>query len=67
MDELETEPALDVQRWRDERLARDYERVPPRREHPTTLSGIPVDDIYTPADVEGIDPVRDIGLPGEYP
>jgi methylmalonyl-CoA mutase N-terminal domain/subunit len=67
MDELETEPALDVQRWREERLARDYERVPPRREQPATLSGIPIADVYTPADVEGIDPARDIGLPGEYP
>ena len=67
MDDLETEPALDVQRWREERLARDYERVPPRREQPATLSGIPIDDVYTPADVEGIDPARDIGLPGEYP
>ena len=56
-----------MQRWREERLARDYERVPPRREQPTTLSGIPIDDVYTPADVEGIDPARDIGLPGEYP
>ena len=42
MDHLETEPALDVQRWPEERLARDYERVPPRREQPATLSGIPI-------------------------
>jgi methylmalonyl-CoA mutase, N-terminal domain len=56
-----------VRRWREERLARDYERLPPRREQPTTLSGMPIDDVYTPADVEGIDPLRDIGLPGEYP
>ena len=70
MDHVETEPVLDaerVQRWREERLARDYERVPPRREAPTTLSGIPIEDVYTPLDVEGIDPARDIGLPGEYP
>ena len=67
MDHVETEPALDVRRWREERLARDYERVPPRRERPTTLSGLPIEDVYTPADVEGIDPARDIGLPGEYP
>ena len=70
MEHVETEPVLDaerVRRWREERLARDYERVPPRREHPTTLSGLPIDDVYTPADVEHIDPARDIGLPGEYP
>jgi methylmalonyl-CoA mutase N-terminal domain/subunit len=56
-----------VERWREERLARDYERVPRRREQPTTLSGIPIDDVYTPVDVEHVDPARDIGLPGEYP
>ncbi len=70
MDHVETGPALDaerVRRWREERLARDHERVPPRREDPTTLSGLPIDDVYTPLDVEGIDPARDIGLPGEYP
>ena len=69
MDHVEEEvlDAERVRRWREERLARDYERVAPRREQPTTLSGIPIDDVYTPADVEGIDPLRDIGLPGEYP
>ena len=56
MDHVETEPALDaerVRRWREERLARDYERVPPRREESTTLSGIPIDDVYTPAGRRG--------------
>ena len=43
MDHVETGPVLDderVRRWREERLALDYERVPPRREQPTTLSQI---------------------------
>jgi len=56
-----------VETWRRERLAGDYERMPPRREEFTTLSGLPIKDIYTPADTEGVDPERDIGLPGEYP
>jgi methylmalonyl-CoA mutase N-terminal domain/subunit len=56
-----------IKKWRDERLARDYERIPPRREQFTTLSGIPVRDIYTPEDVKHVDPAADIGLPGEYP
>jgi methylmalonyl-CoA mutase, N-terminal domain len=69
MDDVKQEvlDAERVERWRAERLARDYERVPPRREAPATLSGIPIADIYTPADVEHVDPARDIGLPGEYP
>lgn len=32
-----------------------------------TVSGVPVGIVYTPADVAGIDYLRDLGLPGEYP
>jgi methylmalonyl-CoA mutase N-terminal domain/subunit len=53
--------------WRKERLARDHERVEPRREEFTTLGGMPVKDVYTPADVAGVSYENDIALPGEYP
>ncbi len=33
----------------------------------TTSSGIPVDLIYTPEDVAGLDYVSDLGFPGEFP
>lgn len=33
----------------------------------TTLSGDEVKMLYTPADVVGIEPVHDIGFPGEFP
>ena len=33
----------------------------------TTLSGIPVDVLYTPVDLPGFDYGRDLGLPGEFP
>jgi methylmalonyl-CoA mutase N-terminal domain/subunit len=33
----------------------------------TTVSGIPVKEVYTPEDVKDIDPQKDIGLPGQYP
>ncbi|HVV75645.1 MAG TPA: methylmalonyl-CoA mutase family protein [Mycobacteriales bacterium] len=59
--------AEDVKSWQDERLARDYERVPPRASAFTTQSGLPIKDVYTSADLEGIDERRDLGLPGEYP
>ena len=32
-----------------------------------TTSEIPVADVYTPDDVAGLDPARDLGLPGEFP
>jgi len=33
----------------------------------TTVSGIPVQIIYTPADIPDFDYLRDLGFPGEYP
>jgi methylmalonyl-CoA mutase N-terminal domain/subunit len=33
----------------------------------STLSNVPVQLLYTPADVESLDYLRDLGLPGEYP
>ncbi len=54
-------------KWKEERLAKDYERISPRREEWKTLSGLEIDDVYTEEDVKDIDPVEDIGLPGEYP
>jgi len=33
----------------------------------TTVSGEPVELLYTPDDMEKIDPVTDIGFPGEFP
>ena len=32
-----------------------------------TLSGVPVDILYTPAEVAEFDYLRDLGLPGQYP
>jgi methylmalonyl-CoA mutase N-terminal domain/subunit len=32
-----------------------------------TSSGIPLKNSYTPADLEGFDPLRDLGAPGKYP
>ncbi|HEX6207902.1 MAG TPA: methylmalonyl-CoA mutase family protein, partial [Actinomycetota bacterium] len=32
-----------------------------------TISGEPIEPLYTPEDLEGFDPDRDLGFPGEYP
>ncbi len=32
-----------------------------------TPSGLPVDVVYTPADIAGLDYERDLGMPGQYP
>jgi len=40
---------------------------PERKSEFKTLSNFPVNPLYTPLDVEGIDYLRDIGFPGQYP
>ena len=41
--------------------------TPQRKPSYKTLSQIPIEQVYTPSDLEGMDYLRDIGLPGEYP
>ncbi len=33
----------------------------------TTISGVPVQPLYTPEDLKNFDPARDLGNPGEFP
>jgi methylmalonyl-CoA mutase N-terminal domain/subunit len=33
----------------------------------TTVSGVPIEALYTPDDLAGFDPERDLGDPGQYP
>jgi methylmalonyl-CoA mutase, N-terminal domain len=40
---------------------------PERKESFETSSGIPVKDLYSPVDNAGLDYMRDLGIPGEYP
>ena len=47
--------------------AKAREAAPERRERFETSSGIEVRDLYTSADLEGLDEDRDLGRPGEYP
>lgn len=62
-----TNASADLDAWRSTTLAASMARMPARKETFTTLSGLPIQDLYTPADLEGIDPARDIGFPGELP
>jgi len=54
-------------RWRTTTRARALSRSPERQERFLTTSGIEIQDLYTPADVAGIEEDRDLGRPGEYP
>ncbi len=48
------------ERWRECVNAGEPERF-------VTVSGLPVDILYTPADIKDLDYLRDLGFPGEYP
>lgn len=56
-----------VERWKRETLARAFERLPERDAEFSTISGVPVNPLYTPLDIAAEDYLRDLGLPGEYP
>jgi methylmalonyl-CoA mutase N-terminal domain/subunit len=67
-------PREDLQRvlsereaWTREELAQALARLRPRREEFRTDSGIPIPDVLDAASIAGVDPVRDVGLPGRYP
>jgi methylmalonyl-CoA mutase, N-terminal domain len=53
-------------RWHKTQVEKSLARFPERQEQFTTNSGMPVDRLYTPADVE-TDYANDLGFPGEYP
>ena len=55
------------ERWRSTTRAKAVTSSPERRERFETSSGIEVGDLYTPADIAGLDEERDLGRPGEYP
>ncbi len=54
-------------RWGNETLRPALEKSPEREKTFTTLSGVPVERLYTPADLGGFDYRSDVGDPGEYP
>ena len=53
--------------WELGALAESLDRVPRRKERFTTLSGLEIEDLYTPEHLRRVDPRRDIGFPGSYP
>src|ERR1043166_6777806 len=50
------------ERWEKENAA-----APPREQPPTTVSGVPIDALYTADSLGGFDPDADLGYPGQFP
>jgi methylmalonyl-CoA mutase, N-terminal domain len=53
--------------WEENTLRPTLEKSPERQSEFTTVSGFPIRRLYTPADLPGWDPNRDLGFPGEPP
>ncbi|NPV69428.1 MAG: methylmalonyl-CoA mutase family protein [Firmicutes bacterium] len=53
--------------WEEGPLAKSLAKAPESKPQFVTGSNIPVDRLYTPADVENLDYERDLGIPGQYP
>lgn len=53
--------------WEETKLKKTLSRFPERKEEFTTVSGEPVNVLYSPEDIEWLDYNRDLGYPGEYP
>jgi methylmalonyl-CoA mutase, N-terminal domain len=57
----------EVDQWEETDVQRAQARIRERHDPFTTLSGSPVNRLYTPVDVAATDYSRDLGLPGRYP
>ena len=61
------QPSSAEQRWEDETLKPALRESPERQEKFTTLSGVPIQRLYTPADLAKFNYSQDLGDPGDYP
>jgi methylmalonyl-CoA mutase N-terminal domain/subunit len=60
-------PSEKEKSWEQKTLQPTLAKNPERQAEFTTVSGYPIQRLYTPADLEGWDPERDLGYPGEPP
>src|SRR5271157_3450836 len=63
----ERQPSAAQARWEEEVLNPALASSPERQETFATLSGVPVERLYTPSDLADFDYARELGDPGEYP
>jgi methylmalonyl-CoA mutase N-terminal domain/subunit len=61
------ESSAEERAWEENTLRPTLEKSPERQSQFTTISGYPIRRLYTPADLPGWDPNRDLGFPGDPP
>jgi methylmalonyl-CoA mutase N-terminal domain/subunit len=57
----------ETQGWEESVLKDSLESLPEPEEPFTTVSGMEIKRLYTPEDVSGLDYVKNLGFPGQYP
>mgnify|MGYP005847179713 CR=1 FL=1 len=57
----------ELRRWEATTLKESLKRMPEREGEFRTVSDLPVERLYTPLHVAGLDYLRDLGFPGDYP
>ena len=68
IDRLELASILkEKEKWEKRTLDKTLEKFPERLKEFTTVSGMPIERLYTPMEVENLDYLRDLGFPGEFP
>jgi len=60
-------PTRSKREWIEGTYARAIKRAPERAKVFETTGKMPLEPVYTPDDLDGFDPSRDLGFPGEYP
>jgi methylmalonyl-CoA mutase N-terminal domain/subunit len=56
-----------LNQWEQTSLHKTLASMPERRDEFITTSSEPINRLYTPLDVAGLDYISDLGLPGSYP
>src|SRR6266850_2275625 len=64
---MKTVAASGKERWQHDTLEPALKKAPERAASFTTISGRPIDRLYTAEDLDGIDYARDINNPGVFP
>ncbi|HUR69509.1 MAG TPA: methylmalonyl-CoA mutase family protein [Candidatus Thermoplasmatota archaeon] len=59
--------AGEKKRWEETTLKKSLEKAPERRKEFVTASSKPVERLYGPWDLDGFDPAKELGMPGEFP
>ncbi|MBI5967270.1 MAG: methylmalonyl-CoA mutase [Deltaproteobacteria bacterium] len=56
-----------LRQWEEQVRRPSLDKMPETKKEFKTLSGNPVEPLYTPVHIEGLDYQRDIGFPGQFP